>query len=94
MFCDVNLYTGCIMIVPGPLREASRINWLYVLQLSSGFSFARNSSRAPCVLASFSHARMPRSACTRDVTCELYCIQCNSRQNHMILSALLRLYEQ
>ena len=56
------------MIVPGPLREISQ-----VVQLSSGFSFTRNSSRAPCALVSFSRARMPRSACTHDVTCELYC---------------------
>ena len=47
---------------------------LAIVQLSSGFSFARNSSRAPCALASFSRAHMPRSVCTRDVTCELYCI--------------------
>ena len=33
-----------------------------------------NSSKHPCTLASFSRARMPRSVCTRDVTCELYCI--------------------
>ena len=47
---------------------------LAIVQLSSGFGFAHNSSRAPCALASFLRACMPRSACTRDVTCELYCI--------------------
>ena len=46
---------------------------LVIVQLSSGFGFTRISSRAPCALASFSRARMPCSACTRDVTCELYC---------------------
>jgi len=46
---------------------------LAIVKLSSGFGFARISSRAPCALASFSRARIPRSACTRDVTCELYC---------------------
>ena len=47
---------------------------LAIVQRLSGFGFTRSSSRAPCALASFSRARMPRSACTRDVTCELYCI--------------------
>ena len=47
---------------------------LAIVQLSSGFGFTRSSSRAPCALASFSRARIPRSARTRDVTCELYCI--------------------
>ena len=46
---------------------------LAIVQLSSGFGFACNSSRAACALASLSRARKPRSACTRDVTCELYC---------------------
>ena len=46
---------------------------LAIVQLSSGFGFTRSSSRAPCALASFSRARMPRCARTRDVTCELYC---------------------
>ena len=38
---------------------------------------ARNSSRAPIALANFSRVCMPRSACTRDVTCELYCSKIN-----------------
>jgi len=46
---------------------------LAIVQLSSGFGFTRSSSRAPCALASFSRAHMPRSVCTHDVTCELYC---------------------
>jgi len=72
MFCDVNfmyrLYHDCARAL-----KRSVACKLAIVQLSSGFGFARNSSRAPCALASFSHARMPRSACTHDVTCELYC---------------------
>jgi len=72
MFCDVNfmhgLYHDCARILKRSLADK-----LAIVQLSSGFGFARNSSRAPCALVSFSRARMPCSACTRDVTCELYC---------------------
>jgi len=57
------------VIVPGPLREVS----LAIVELSGDFGFAHNSLKHPCTLASFSRARMPRSACTRDITCELYC---------------------
>jgi len=60
------------MIVPGPLREVSQ-GKLAIVELSGDFGFARNSSKHPYTLVSFSHARMPRSVCTRDVTCELYC---------------------
>ena len=58
------------MTVPGPAREVSRVNdsctrrWYW---------FARKSSKPPRTLASFSRARVPRSACTRDVACGLYC---------------------
>jgi len=72
MFCDVNfmyrLYHDCARTL-----KRSFAAKLAIVQLSSGFSFARNFSRAPCALASFSRARIPRSACTHDVTCELYC---------------------
>ena len=61
------------MIVPGPLKEVSWVNYVAIVELSGDFGFARNSSKHPCALTSFSRARMPRSACTRDVTCELYC---------------------
>ena len=59
------------MIVPGPLRSLA--GKLAIVKLSSGFVFARNSSRAPCALTNFLRARIPCSACTRDVICELYC---------------------
>ena len=47
---------------------------LAIVELSGEFGFARNSSKYPCTLTSFSRARMPRSVCTHDVTCELYCM--------------------
>ena len=72
MFCDVNFMYGLYHDCARTLKR-SFAGKLALVQLSSGFSFARNSSRAPCALASFSRARIPRSACTRDVTCELYC---------------------
>ena len=72
MFCDANfiygLYNDCARTLKRSLSGK-----LAIVQLSSGFGFTRSSSRAPCALASFSRARMPRGACTRDVTCELYC---------------------
>ena len=71
MFYDVNFMYGLYHDCARTLKR-SLAGKLAIVQLSSGF--ARNSSRAPCALASFSRARMPRSACTRDVTCELYCI--------------------
>ena len=67
MFCDVNFIYGLYHDCARTLKR-SFAGKLAIVQLSSGFSFARKSS------ASFSRARMPRSACTRDVTCELYCI--------------------
>ena len=72
MFCDINFMYGLYHDCARTLKR-SFAGKLAIVQLSSGFSFARNSSRAPCALASFSRARIPRSACTRDVTCELYC---------------------
>jgi len=72
MFCDVNfmyrLYHDCARTLKRSLSGK-----LAIVELSGDFGFARNSSKHPCTLASFSHACMPRSACTRDVTCELYC---------------------
>ena len=73
LFCDVNfmyrLYHDCTRTL-----KRSLAGKLAIVKFSSGFGFARNSLRAPCALTSFSRARIPRSACTRDVTCELYCI--------------------
>jgi len=73
MFFDVNfmyrLYYDCARTL-----KRSLLGKLAIVELSGDFGFVRNSSKHPCTLASFSHARMPRSACTRDVTCELYCI--------------------
>ena len=54
---------------------------LAIVELLSDLGFARNSSKHPRTLASFSRARMPCSACTRNVTCELYC-----KQAHVIFS--------
>ena len=72
MFCDVNfmhrLYHDCARTLKRSLSGK-----LAIVELLGDFGFARNSSKYPCTLASFSRARMPRSACTRDVTCELYC---------------------
>ena len=72
MFCDVNFMYGLYHDCARTLKR-SLVGKLAIVELSSGVGFARNSSRAPCALASFSRARMPCSACTRDVTCELYC---------------------
>jgi len=72
VFCDMNFIYGLYHDCARTLQR-SFPGKLAIVQLLSGFSFARNSSRAPCALASFSRARMPCSACTRDVTCELYC---------------------
>jgi len=73
MFFDVNfmyrLYHDCARIL-----KISLSGKLAIVELSGDFGFAHNSSKHPCTLASFLHARMPRSAFTRDVTCELYCI--------------------
>ena len=83
MFCDVNfmygLYHNCARTLKGSLAGK-----LTIVQLSSGFSFACNSSRAPCALASFLRARMPRSACTREVTCELYCMLITEPQDNLM----------
>ena len=72
MFCDVNfmyrLYHDCARTLKRSLSGK-----LAIVELSGDFGFARNSSKHPCTLVSFSRACMPRSACTRDVTCELYC---------------------
>jgi len=72
MFCDVNfkyrLYHDCARTLKRSLSGK-----LAIVELSSDFGFARNSSKHPCTLASFSRARIPRSACTCNVTCELYC---------------------
>ena len=74
MFCDVNFMYGLYNDCARTLKR-SLAGKLAIVKLSSGFGFARNSSKAPCALASFSRVRIPRSACTRDVTCELYCIK-------------------
>jgi len=68
MFCEVNLmyglYHDCARTLKRSLAGKSTI-----VQLLSGFDFARNSSsKAPCALASFSRARMPRNA-TLPVSC-------------------------
>jgi len=73
MFCDVNFMYGLYHDCARTLKR-SLAGKLAIVQLSSGVDFTRSSSRAPCALESFSRARMPRSARTRDVTCELYCI--------------------
>ena len=73
MFCDVNFMYGLYHDCARALKR-SLAGKLAIVQLSSGFGFTRSSSRAPCALASFSRACMPRSAHTCDVTCELYCI--------------------
>ena len=85
MFCDVNymyrLYHDCVRILKRNLSGK-----LAIVELSGDFGFARNSSKRPCTLASFSRARMPRSACTCDVTCELYCkfsSQVRGKQVHL-----------
>ena len=72
MFCDTNFMYGLYHDCARTLKR-SLASKLAIVQLSSGFGFTRSSSRAPCALASFSRARIPRSARTRDVTCELYC---------------------
>ena len=72
MFCDANFIYGLYHDCARTLKR-SLAGKLAIVQLSSGFGFTRSSSRAPCALASFSRACMPRSARTRDVTCELYC---------------------
>jgi len=70
--CSVNfmyrLYHDCTRTLKGSLSGK-----LAIVELSGNFGFARNSSKHPCTLASFSRAHMPRSACTCDVTCELHC---------------------
>ena len=48
---------------------------LAIVTLLGDIGFALKSSKSPRTLASFSRARVPRSACTHDVTCELYCIK-------------------
>ena len=73
MFCDMNFMYGLYHDCARSLKR-SLAGKLAIVQLSSGFGFACNSSRAPCALVSFLCAGMPRSACTRNVTCELYCI--------------------
>jgi len=71
MFCDVNfmyrLYHDCARTLKRSLSGK-----IAIVELSGDFGFAHSSSKRPCTLASFSRARMPRSACTHDVTCELY----------------------
>ena len=75
MFCDVNfmyrLFRDCARTLKRSLSGK-----LAIVELSSDFGFACNSSKHPCTLARFSHARMPHGACTHDVICELYCT-CN-----------------
>ena len=72
MFCDVNfmyvLYHDCARTL-----KRNLVGKLAIIELSGDFGFACNSSKPPCTLASFSHARMPHSARTHNVTCELYC---------------------
>ena len=73
MFCDVNfmyrLYHDCARTLKRNLSGK-----LAIVELSGDFGFARNSSKhGPCTLTSFSRFCMPRCACTRDVTCKLYC---------------------
>jgi len=81
MFCDVNFMYGLHHDCARTLKR-SLTGKLAIVQLSGGFGFAHNSSRAPCTLASFSRACMPRSVCTRDVTCELYCS--HVKQSHRL----------
>ena len=73
MFCYMNfmyrLYHDCARTL-----KRSLLGKLAIVELSGDFGFARNSSKHPCTLASFSRARMPCSVCTRDVTCGLYCM--------------------
>ena len=85
MVCDVNFMYGLYHDCARTLKR-SFVGKLAIVKLSSGFDFARNSSRAPCALASFSRARIPRSACTCDVTCELYCI-CYLFYRYMVFSS-------
>ena len=80
MFCDVSFMHGLYHDCARTLKR-SLAGKLAIVQLLSGFGFTRNSSRAPRALASFSHARMPRSAYTRNVTCELYCSLHLHREN-------------
>ena len=74
MFHDVNFMYGLYHDCARTLKR-SLTGKLAIVKLSSDFGFACNSSKTPCTLASFLRARMPRGACTRDITCELYCIQ-------------------
>ena len=70
MFCDLNfMYSDCTRTL-----ERSFSGEISIVELSGDYGFAHNSSKHPCTLMSFSRAHMPRSACTRDITCELYCI--------------------
>ena len=59
------LYSGSTEVLQQHVSLAGK---LAIVELSGDFGFARNSSKHPCTLASFSRARIPRSACTRDVT--------------------------
>ena len=75
---DLSVYVFSVLIclyLRAGLRVKRNLSGkLAIVELSGDFGFAHNSSKRPCTLTSFSHARMPRSACTRDNTCELYCI--------------------
>ena len=73
MFFDVNFMYRLYHDSARTLKR-SLSGKLAIVELSDDFGFARNSSKHPCTLASFSRACMPRSACTSDATCELYCI--------------------
>jgi len=72
MFCDVNfmygLYHDC-----AKTHDRSLAGKLVIVTLSGDIGFAKKSSKPPRTLTSFSRACVLRSACTCDVTCELYC---------------------
>ena len=86
MFCDMNfmyrLYHDCARTL-----KRSLLGKLAIVELSGDFGFARNSSKHPCTLTSFSRACMPRSGCTCSVTCELYCINLEINTAQRLLNA-------
>jgi len=88
MLCDVNFMYRLFHDCARTLKRSLSVK-LAIVELSGDFGFARNSSKHSCTLASFSHARMSCSACTRDVTCELYCRSLSLQQNvYLIFSKL------
>jgi len=63
-------------------RKRSLVGKVTIVTLSGDIGFALKSLKSSHTLASFSRARVPRSACTCNITCELYC----SNTNFMPLS--------